>query len=410
MRRLAWFHCFAGIAGDMALGALLDAGADLSEVVRLVERVPIGGWSLDAQPVLRAGLASTRAIVRVRDDRVVRTHAHIVGLLEEARLPPRVRDRALSVFGLLAEVEARLHRRPVAQVHFHEVGGHDAIVDVVGVCAALEVLAVEELAASPVSLGLGMVRSAHGALPNPAPAVVELLRGVPTVGRDVAVELTTPTGAAILAALATAFGPPPAMVIEATGRGAGARELDGLPNVTQVVVGTATTSARLLPPGEPLAQVEANLDDATGEELAAAVEALLSAGAADAWLTPVVMKKGRPGTVVSFLAQPTQVDRLLEVLRRETGTLGARGSVLERWATSREVGTVVVGGGSVRVKRAGTRVKVEHDDALAIARRTGRPLREILREAERAAAAEEGDGVSERPGAGTVVSEPPPAS
>jgi uncharacterized protein (TIGR00299 family) protein len=367
----------------MALGALLDAGADLSEVLRLVERVPIGGWSLDAEPVLRAGLASTRAVVRVRDDRVVRTHAHIVGLLEEARLPPRVRDRALSVFGLLAEVEARLHRRPVAQVHFHEVGGHDAIVDVVGVCAALEVLAIEELAASPVSLGLGMVRSAHGALPNPAPAVVELLRGVPTVGREVAVELTTPTGAAIVAALATGFGSPPAMVAEATGRGAGARELDGLPNVTQVVVGTTTTT-RLLPPGEPLVQVEANLDDATGEELAAAVEALLTAGAHDAWLSPVVMKKGRPGTVVSFLAQPTQVDRLLEVLWRETGTLGARGNLLERWATSRELGTVMVMGGSVRVKRAGTRIKVEHDDALAIARRTGRPLREILREAERA--------------------------
>ncbi len=384
MSRVAWFHCFAGIAGDMALGALLDAGADLDEVRRLVERVPIGGWSLDAEPVLRAGLAATHAVVRARDDGVVRTHAHIVGLLEEARLPERVRDRALAVFAALATVEARLHRRPIAQVHFHEVGGHDAIVDIVGVCAALEVLGVDTVVASPVAVGLGMVRSAHGALPNPAPAVVELLRGVPTVGRDVAVELTTPTGAAILAALSAGYGPQPALTAETTGRGAGTRELDGLPNLTQVVVGVATVGTGDLPAGEPLAQVEANLDDATGEELAAAIAALLEAGAADAWLTPVLMKKGRPGTLVSFLAPSQLVGTLLEVLRRETGTLGARGVVVERWAASRELASVEVDGGTVRVKRAADRIKVEHDDALAIARRTGRPLREVLREAERA--------------------------
>ena len=206
---MAWFHCFAGIAGDMALGSLLDAGADLGEVLALLERLPLGGWALEVEPVLRGGVAASQAVVTVHDNVVVRTHAHIVGLVEEARLPERVARRALATFAALAEVEARLHRRPVDQVHFHEVGGHDTIIDVVGTAAALEVLGIDEIRASPVATGLGMVRTAHGMLPNPAPAVVALLEGVPTWGRNVAVELTTPTGAALLAALSSGFGPMP---------------------------------------------------------------------------------------------------------------------------------------------------------------------------------------------------------
>ncbi|MGH9017826.1 MAG: LarC family nickel insertion protein, partial [Acidimicrobiales bacterium] len=206
---LAWFHCFAGIAGDMALGSLIDAGADLDEITGLLTRLPFRGWRLDAEPVLRCGLAATRAVVDVTDDVVVRTHSHIVGLVEEARLPSRVARRALATFALLAEVEGRLHRRPPAQVHFHEVGSHDTIIDVVGTAAALEVLGVDQVTSSSVATGTGTVRTAHGFLPNPSPAVVRLLEGVPTIGRDIRVELTTPTGAAILAAMATGFGPLP---------------------------------------------------------------------------------------------------------------------------------------------------------------------------------------------------------
>ena len=180
---VAWFHCFAGIAGDMALGSLVDAGADLEEVVALVRRLPVGGWTVEADAVQRAGVAAVRIEVRAAETPVVRTHAHIVGLVEEARLPDRVRNRALATFGALAEVEGRLHRRPPGQVHFHEVGAVDAIVDIVGTCAALELLDVDEVFASPVATGTGMVRSAHGVLPNPAPAVVELLRApAPTGG------------------------------------------------------------------------------------------------------------------------------------------------------------------------------------------------------------------------------------
>ena len=386
MTTVAWFHCFAGIAGDMALGSLLDAGADVEQVVGLLRRLPLAGWTLETHPVQRGGIAATRVEVVARETGVVRTHAHIVGLVEEARLPDRVRDRVLATFGVLAEVEGRLHRRHPSQVHFHEVGGMDAIVDVVGACAALEVLDVDRVEASPVATGTGMVRSAHGVLPNPAPAVVELLQGAPTYGREVTAELTTPTGAALLAALASGFGPLPPMTIMSTGFGAGTRDLEGLPNMTQVVVGTlaedpdsAATRA-----GQPVVELSANVDDATGETLAHALAALLDAGAHDAWVVPVLMKKGRPGHVVNALCDVALVEQVAGVLTRETGSLGVRGHVLERWPSSRQTGEVEVDGLPVRVKVSPGRVKAEHDDVARVARRTGLPVREVAFRAESA--------------------------
>ncbi|MGH9222391.1 MAG: nickel pincer cofactor biosynthesis protein LarC [Acidimicrobiales bacterium] len=382
MTTLAWFHCFAGIAGDMALGSLLDAGADVDEVGALVGRLPVPGWSLDVLPVLRAGIAASRVVVRAPEDGVVRTYAHISALIDEARLPDRVRDRAQATFAALAQTEGRLHRRPVEQVHFHEVGGVDALVDIVGVCAALEVLDVDEVRASPVATGSGMIRSAHGILPNPAPAVVELLRGAPTYGREVGVELTTPTGASLLAAMATSYGPLPAMTVMATGFGAGERELDDMPNVTQVVLGEAAGAASADEPGQPVTLLEVNVDDATGEVLAHAVATLLDAGAHDAWITPIVMKKGRPAYTVSALADPALVEQIGRVLTRETGSLGIRGHRMERWPASRATGEVEVEGVPIRVKVSAGRIKVEHDDAARAARRTGLPLREVLSRAE----------------------------
>ncbi|HEX2038105.1 MAG TPA: nickel pincer cofactor biosynthesis protein LarC [Acidimicrobiales bacterium] len=381
----AWFHCFAGIAGDMALGSLIDAGADAEEVVRLLQRLPLSGWSLEVHPVQRSGIAATRVEVRARETGVVRTHAHIVGLVEEARLPDRVRDRVLAVFGALAEVEGRLHRRHPSQVHFHEVGGIDAIVDVVGSCAALEVLEIDLIEASPVATGTGMVRGAHGVLPNPAPAVVELLQGAPTYGRDVTTELTTPTGAALLAALASGFGPLPPMTISSTGFGAGSRELEGLPNLTQVVVGTFAEELDVLSgSGQPVVELSANLDDATGETLAHAVAALLEAGAHDAWVVPVLMKKGRPGHVVNALCDVALVEQVARVLTRETGSLGVRGHVVERWPSSRRTEDVDVDGFPVRIKVSPGRVKAEHDDVARVAHRTGLPVREVAFRAEAA--------------------------
>jgi len=386
-RGTAWFHCFSGISGDMALGSLLDAGADLDEVLGLLRRLKVAGWSIEPEPVLRAGLAATQAGVRIHDDQVHRTFSAIEALLAEAALPARVHERSLAAFLGLAEVEGVLHRRPPAQVHFHEVGSLDAIVDVVGTCAALEVLGVDEVRASAVATGTGMVRAAHGLLPNPAPATVALLAraGAPTLGRNTTVELTTPTGAALLAALVPpgGFGPLPALVPTAVGYGAGTRQIDGTPNVTQVVLGTPEEERPVLE-GQPLAVVEANVDDATGEALGHALGALLEAGAADAWITPVTMKKGRPGHVVSALCDPALAAQVAAVMAAETGSLGVRSTRVERLAAERRFDQVDVGGVAVRVKVSPGRVKAEFDDAARAARVLGRPAREIVQLAEEA--------------------------
>jgi pyridinium-3,5-bisthiocarboxylic acid mononucleotide nickel chelatase len=389
-RTVAWFHCFAGIAGDMALGSLLDAGADLDQVLAILERIPLPGWELRAEPVLRGGIACTKAVVSARDDVVVRTHAHIVGLLSEARLPDRVAHRALAVFAALAQVEGRIHRRAVEQVHFHEVGGHDAVIDVVGTAAALEVLGVDTVVASAVATGTGTVRTAHGLFPNPSPAVVRLLSGAPTYGRDTMVELTTPTGAALLAALAESFGPMPPLEISTTGFGAGANELPDLPNCTQVVLGRSLEAAASgtgtdIGTGQPVTVLEANLDDVTGEQLGLAVAALIEAGAHDAWVTPAVMKKGRPAHTLHALCDPALVTSLRQVIMSSTGTLGVRALAGERWPVARHEEQVEVDGQPIRVKVSPGRVKAEFDDVARAAARTGLPLHMIAGRAEASA-------------------------
>ncbi|MGH9126495.1 MAG: nickel pincer cofactor biosynthesis protein LarC [Acidimicrobiales bacterium] len=394
MTTIAWWHCFAGIAGDMALASLVDAGADLGEVADVLRALPVEGWHLSSEPVLRGGVAATQVIVEAAESGVVRTHAHIAGLLTEARLPERVRQRALATFAALAEVEGRLHRRPPSQVHFHELGGIDAIVDIVGTCTALELLGIDEVHASPVATGTGMVRTSHGVLPNPAPAVVELLRGAPTYGRDVQVELTTPTGAALLSSLAVWWGPMPPMRVQVSGFGAGSRDLDGLPNATQVVIGQAALAevaavGSLVATGYPSVVLEANLDDTTGEVLAHTVTELLAAGAKDAWITPVIMKKGRPAHTISALADPALADQVAKVLMAETGTLGVRSQTVTRWLARRQVEEVEVDGFPVRVKVSPGRIKAEYDDVARVARRVGRPIREITWRAESAARRQE---------------------
>jgi hypothetical protein len=370
----------------MLLGALLDAGADLEEVRAILGRVPVDGWALDAEPVLRGGIAATRAVVDAPEDlQHHRTWGSIRSLLAEARLPPRVHDRAHGAFAALAEVEGALHRTPADDVHFHEVGALDAIVDIVGTCAALEVLGIDELVCSPVATGHGSVTAAHGELPVPAPAVARLLVGLPVVGLDVAMELATPTGVALVRSLASAFGPLPAMTVSATGLGAGGRDLEGRPNVVQVVVGSARAAEAT--PGQPVVLLEANVDDATGEVLAHAVGRLLDAGAHDAWITPIVMKKGRPAHTVAALVDPVDADRIAGVLTAETGSLGVRGSRLDKWPAARTVETVDVDGQAIRVKVTSDRIKVEFDDAAAAASSLGLPVREVLARAEAAASA-----------------------
>lgn len=373
----------------MALASLLDAGADLDEVLAGLGALPVRGWHVEAEKTTRSGIAATRLMVEVdpKEDVVDRTWATIRGALESAPgLPERARRRAQKVFACLAAAEGAVHAMSPEEVHFHEVGGIDALIDVVGTCLGLETLDVAAVYASPVALGAGTVRGAHGVLPNPAPAVVRLLTGAPVHGTGQTVELTTPTGAALLAGLDASFGPLPLMKVTAAGYGAGARELPSGPNVLQVVLGEEEV------PGvggagydQDLVVLEANVDDVTGEVLAHTVEALLGGGALDAWLVPVLAKKGRPGHVVSVLAEPERLAALARILARETGTLGFRQHHVSRHALARDEVEVEVEGQVVRVKLGPHRSKAEYDDCVRAASQLGWPVGEVARRAEDAA-------------------------
>ncbi len=345
---LAHVDAFSGASGDMLLGALVDAGADLDAITGLLGGLGLDGWSLSSQEVVRGGLGATKVSVRVRDeDGVVRTWGNVRELLTGADLPEPVRRRALGAFSRLAVAEARVHRTDVERVHFHEVGARDAIVDVVGVCAALHLLGVRRLTCSTVVLGTGMTRGLHGLVPVPAPAVLELLRGAPTAAGNEPTELCTPTGAALLAEWTTAWGPMPPLVCERVGYGAGSRQLDR-PNVVRVVLGHEVggrdegTGAALV--------LETTVDDLPGELVPPVLDALRAAGASDAWARPVLMKKGRPGLEIACIADPARGKALRAVLFRETTTLGVRGTIVDKWALARDWTTVDVEGQAVRLK------------------------------------------------------------
>ena len=396
--RTAWFHCFAGTAGDMTMAALVDAGADPMLVGELVGRLDLDGYALTFEDVMRCGVAAMQAHVVVpavdHDDDHPHDHQHgehrhhrdyraISELIDAADLPERVRDRAQRTFGLLAEVEATMHRVPRDEVEFHEVGSVDAIVDIVGTCAALESLDVDHIVCSSITVGEGTVLAAHGQLPNPAPAVTELLarRNAPSRGIDDRKELATPTGVALMCALADEFGPMPAINVTSVGYGAGSADIPGRPNVVQVVIGDAMSVSATPEPGQDVQLLETNVDDATGEVIAHTIASLIAAGAHDAWASPIVMKKGRPAHTVHVLCDPSATQLIGAVLLRETGSLGLRGTALRRWPQQRTERQVVVDGHKVRAKVALGRVKVEYDDAAAAAHALGRPLREVLAQA-----------------------------
>ena len=390
--RILYFDCIAGISGDMALGALIDAGADLEPIRKGLAGLPLEPFELDVEEVDASGLRATKVHVRTSSLGLIRTYASIRSLLDQAEMPLNAKGMAQRIFRRLAEAEAMIHRRELEQVTFHEVGAVDSIVDIVGTALALASLGVERVFSSAVPTGFGMVKTEHGSLPIPAPAVVELLRGAPMYSRGVSVELVTPTGAAILASIVEGFGELPPMRIEHVGYGAGTARLD-FPNVLRVLIGEedrdAVAPATDTPVGSELV-FETNVDDLNPELYAYVLERLFDAGAQDAWLTPIVMKKGRPAVTISVLASPQRQEAIRQVLFRETGTLGIRTSAVDKRTLEREWIEVTTHHGIVRVKiglMAGQAVTVapEFEDCAQIARDAGIPARDVYEEATRLA-------------------------
>lgn len=373
---------FSGVSGDMLLGAVVDAGAELQAIVSVLDGLGLDGYDVTAEPVVRAGLGATHVRVHVHDDGPERSWSEVRTLLVEAHLPEGVRDRSLRTFSRLAHAEARVHRVDADRVRFHEVGGVDAIVDIVGVCAGLALLAVERMTSGPVAQGSGMVRARHGLIPVPAPAVLELLAGAPTYGTDVEAELCTPTGAALLAEFVDEWCAMPPLRVGRVGYGAGSRELDR-PNVVRFVVGEASGGTDTANRGvDTLVLLETTVDDLPGELVPPVLDGLRTAGAADAWARPVVMKKGRPGLEIVCLADPALVDRLRRLLFTETTTLGIRSWEVTRWSLAREWVTVHVAGQPIRLKvgrmdDAVVNVAPEFDDCAAAAATSGLPLKEV---------------------------------
>ncbi|MEM8620437.1 MAG: nickel pincer cofactor biosynthesis protein LarC [Actinomycetota bacterium] len=384
MSRIAWINPGAGVAGDMLLAALIDAGADIAAIRSAISALGVDGIDLRVERTSRAGIASTRVDVHTTDTATHRSARDIAALIDNAELPLRVAQRAAAVFCRLADVEGELHGVDPADVEFHEVGALDSIADIVGVCAALDDLDVDDVVVAPVGLGTGPVRSSHGIIPGPAPATMALLAGagIDVRGIDTELETATPTGAALLATLATSTGSIPATTPSAVGYGAGSADPPDRANVVQVVIGdetgrTAVADAVI----ETLAVLDTNLDDVTGEVLAYTVARLIEAGARDAWTTSITMKKGRPAQQLSVLCDPDRAANLRALLVAETGTLGVRTTAVTRWTADREIASVDVDGQPIDVKRSAARAKAEFDDAAAAARTLGRPLRQVLADA-----------------------------
>jgi uncharacterized protein (TIGR00299 family) protein len=385
---IGWLDLSAGASGDMLLGALVDAGVPLEVLTDAVSALPVERILLTAEPDARHGLGGTRVHVHAPSSDVHRTWADIRTMLAEAGLSDAVRDRALDVFERLAVAEGRVHRVAPDDVHFHEVGALDALADVVGVAAGFAHLGLERVVASPVTLGSGSARGAHGVIPVPGPAVLELLAGSPVAAGPVAAEMCTPTGAALVASLAGEFGALPPMRVQRVGVGVGGRDPMELPNVVRLVLGEPVES----PAAENPVVLEANIDDLDPRIWPGVLDALFAAGASDAWLTPILMKKGRPAHTLSALCRPEVVADVQAAVFATTATIGLRVLPVGKVALERASASVEVLGGRVGVKVAvsGGRVvnvSVEYEDVAALARETGVPVKEALRAATAAAEA-----------------------
>ncbi len=438
--KIAYFDCFSGIAGDMALAALLDAGAPLEELKAALKSLPVQGWDIESEAVLRSGIHAQSVSISLHgqtDDEELQAvaahnashdHHHTHGdhhhehqedghnhthdqhpdkphhhgrsmreirdLIEASDLSERVKRDALAIFGKIAVAEAFLHHSTPDEVHFHEIGGLDSLLDIVGVAWCLEWLGIDAVYASALPMSGGFVDCAHGRMPVPAPATLEMLKGVPWTPTDVRGELVTPTGAGILAALCQGYGTSPAMTLETIGLGAGKKQLPDRPNILRVSIGESSAQTSI--DGiewKTLSQFEANVDDLNPQLWELAFERLFEVGALDVWLVPIHMKKGRPALLLGVLCEQSQENAVLSAILRETTTLGVRRSRVERAALSREMTCVETEFGSIAVKIAHNaalglwRAQPEWEDIKRAAKSAGVPAREVQEAALRVASA-----------------------
>jgi len=375
--KICYFDAFSGISGDMTVGALLDAGADWAFVESSLHSLNLGA-TYELEKTKRRGIAASKFHVRGGEQKAHRHLPHIEKIIRSADLPPQARDNAIAVFHRLGEAEALSHNVPIEKVHFHEVGAVDSISDIVGACVALASLSIEEVFASRINVGSGTVLTEHGILPVPTPATTELLKQAPVYSAGPETELTTPTGAALLATLAKGYGGLPPVRVLAQGFGAGDKDFPSQANVLRVIIGERTGATE----ATTVNVLEANIDDSSPQVLGYAMERLLEAGALDVTLAAVLMKKNRPGTLLSVIATPPDTERLAQVIFAETSTLGLRIFEAARRVAARQFAEVDTSYGPVRIKLSDNgSFAPEYDDCRTIALSKGVPIRTVLAEA-----------------------------
>lgn len=387
--RTLYFDCFCGAAGDMIVGALIDVGADFDRIRDGLDSLGVSGYSVAAEKVNKHGTMATQFRVNLDDehDHPHRHLRHIVEIIEQGTFPDTVKQASVQTFENIAQCEAEVHGTTPEKIHFHEVGAVDSIVDIVGAHLALDQLRPERIVASSLNLGSGTVKCAHGIMPVPAPATALLLKGVPSYSSEVKGELTTPTGAALIGQLATEFGPMPEMTIDSVGAGSGTRDLPDRPNVLRVLYGEAVGAGSQT---ETIVVIEANIDDMNPELFPPLINDLIEAGCRDAFLTPILGKKGRPAHLVTILAPENLVDKATAILFRGSTTLGLRMRHEQRICLAREHKCVATPWGEVSVKVSRYKGEVtnsapEHEDCAAVARAAGVPVLEVYQAAYAAA-------------------------
>jgi pyridinium-3,5-bisthiocarboxylic acid mononucleotide nickel chelatase len=374
--RICYLDAFSGISGDMIVGALLDAGADQRALFAGLASLGTGA-GFEAEKTKRRGIAATKFRVLGGEQKKHRHLPHILDMIGRAEIPDAAKVKAASVFQLLGEAEAKVHGIGIEKVHFHEVGAVDSICDIVGACLGFELVGAAEIHCSPINTGSGTVNTDHGVLPVPAPATAALLEGRPVYSRGPAMELTTPTGAAIASALASGFGAMPPMRIVKAGYGAGDKDFTEHANVLRILIGESSAASE----STTVSVIEANIDDSTPELLGYAMGRLLEAGALDVTLSAVQMKKNRPGVLMSVIARPEDQETLAALMFAETTTLGLRLYQAERRVQARRFADVETGYGKVRVKVTDSGFAPEFEDCRKLANTTGKPLKQVLADA-----------------------------